>query len=281
MTPEQEREYARLLPKLVCAGDGPAIAAIFPDLSPPEAMAAQAFAGDKKSVAARCGVLGFSFPLWRFPAQGAVGTSLLEQFGMKRLSRVTDLRDANLPDPARDEFGVGFCIEKDDNYIEYRRAYLMCANQSGCLVIRNSSYFFGRDRLPWPAAFADDQKTFSGWQTLTPVDFADGNLFKTTLPSVASGLLDRLEAFDSDFFGWLLGDGVLPLCDYLRGKLQHGRGMPFIGWVANGLPPWMPVEVTPLTDDLINHLQRTPADFKREGYRLALLSGPNGDVPLA
>ena len=278
MTPEQEKEYARLLPKLARAGDVQGIAAILPELPLPEKMAAEVFVGDKQSSAARCGVLGFSFPLWRFPAQGARGASLLEHFGMARLDRATDLRDGSLPDPARDEFGVGFCIEYQGCYIEYRRAYLMCADKDGCLVIRNSSYFFGRDRLPSPVSFARGNKIIADWQAITPADFLDDGLFKPWRAGQANHLLECLEAFDARFFDWCIDGGLAHLSSFLRAKLEVGRGLPFVGWVADGMPPWMPVDVQPLTAELVEEL---PFTAKRQGYRLALLSGPTGDIPLA
>jgi len=110
------------------------------------------------------GRLTFSFQFWRFDACShpeRPESSLLEQFGFKRLQR-----------PATDQvFGPGFVLQarsrnsadtkSGENFlnrvspgtrVELRRGYLHISNpEHGTLIIRNSSRVFGRDLLDHPA----------------------------------------------------------------------------------------------------------------------------------
>jgi hypothetical protein len=202
---------------------------------------------------------------------------------MRRLSRPTDLRDAALPDPARDEFGAGFALETGGFYIEYRRAYLLCArlDAAGAVAIRNNSYFFGRDRLPHPVMASTQAGSAEEWQSLTAGDFNEGGRFQPLAGQNISGLVGRLQVFDAGLHQWLVTDGLPWLLAFLRAKLALGRGLPFIGFVEAGRPPWRPRDVEPLSERLIEHMAENPASLRRHGWHLALLSGPAGDVPLA
>ncbi len=272
-----EKELTRRFATLVQEGSFDALAET--PWPAPETMLAEAFTGDLPSITARCGVLGFSFPVWRFLTQGERGASLVEYFGMTRLSRPNDLRDATLPDPARDEFGIGFSCTKDGHYIEYRRAYILAAHpQRGCLIIRNNSWFFGRDRLPWPAAISLKKQSNAAWQAITAADFKDFMPIDQA-PDISAALLAIIENHDDQLHSWLLADGHPHLCAFLRAKITQGRGMPYLGWVKTGMPPWSPIDVQPLRESLVAQLVQAPQNFHRPGYRLTLLSGPGGDLP--
>lgn len=226
----------------------------------------------------RLGRLCFSFPRWRFLTQGAAGGSLVEHFGMTRLARPTDLRDASLPDPARDEFGVGFIKRQGDFYIEYRRAYLLCADftAGAAVLIRNSSYFFGRDRLP-QAVYA----RFGGVEeaallALAPQDIAAWQPWQSLGPeqkALVDELTKRLVRFDAALHAWLLDQGLPDTQAFLRAKLAAGRGMPYLGQVTEDMPPWFPAEALALSEEAIAAL----ATAKPQGF--TLLSGPSGDLP--
>lgn len=226
----------------------------------------------------RIGRLCFSFPRWRFLTQGQAGGSLVEHFGMTRLARPTDLRDASLPDPARDEFGVGFFMQQGGFYIEYRRAYLLCADlgAGAALIVRNSSYFFGRDRLPEAvyACFSGVNETML--RDLTLADVAGWTAWPSLTPAqkaAVEALVARLLAFDDGLHQWLLTGGLSHTQDFLRARLAAGRGMPYIGWVATDMPPWFPTRAEALSEEAIANL----ANAQAAGF--TLLSGPAGDLP--
>lgn len=234
----------------------------------------KAINGAGAGIHARLGALCFSFPLWRFPAQAEGGTSLLEQFGMRRLSRPTDLRDAALPDPARDEFGTGFVWQGYGTVIEYRRAYMLCATDDAALIVRNSSYFFGRDRLAAPVYMSFGGETPESLQALTRDDietrFSPWNEVPPEKTRLAENLVARLDAFEGSFQSWMHQDGLPAVQNFLRARLAAGRAMPHIGTVDAAMPPWFPQNVRALDDGVIDALGGAP---------FAMLSGPNGDLP--
>lgn len=247
---------------------------------------APAVTADAATLAA-VGRIGFSFPLWRFLAQGAAGMSLFEAYGLRRLTRENDLRDASLPDPARDQFGVGYWRQVGDVYIEYRRAYILLADLSagGGLIIRNSSWFFGRDRLPWAAGAVSGTRDVAGWQNIGTDDLTDEAvtrpLWQSAVPvDITRRLLAVFDAHEKDMQAWLAGAGFGPLHDFLQARLDAPRGKIYLASIAQGLPPWFPVRSDALTADSLARLRENPQCYSPEGYRLALLSGPSGDRPV-
>ena len=227
---------------------------------------------------ARLGRLGFSFPIWRFLAQGFNQSSLIEQFGMTKLKRNTDIADPTLPNPARDLFGTGFVVRDSGKYIEYRRAYIACANKNSAIIIRNNSYFFGRDRLPAPVYVSftplkdienlrpEDFDNLTRWQDITP---SAGNIERIET------LLNTLDNFDMKLNDWLKQDGLKALTEFLNSVKEP---KPFIGIIEKDMPPWFPKQVLPVTSGLLSGLK---AVFNVAGENKAvLLSGPTGDLPL-
>lgn len=291
----EEKDFSRQLPPIVRAGDGGAAVALAIKAALPERLALLNMQGldaatygalcraagigfaEIAPVYARIGRLGFSFPLWRFVMQSAEGApSLAERFGMTRLSRPTDLRDASLPDPDRDGFGVGFSVSLEGYYIEFRRAYLICADlrRHHALVIRNSSWYFGRDRLPWAFAFC---RAALDAEALAAFDAQKAALFQPALDEGSARdmepLLERLEAVDMDFNLWLrAGAGLAHLREFLA-RAAGGRAQPWLCAIDSHLPPWFPRPVS--LDE--NGLQGIGAQDRH--VRLALLSGQNGDWP--
>ncbi|HEY8963723.1 MAG TPA: hypothetical protein VIN59_04585, partial [Alphaproteobacteria bacterium] len=173
---------------------------------------------------ARIGRYGFSFPQWRYLAQNFNEKSILEKYGMKRLRRDNDVRDASLPDPQRDEFGPGFVWQSGGWYVEYRRAYVLAANEEAALLIRNNSYFFGRDRLPNAAYVAQgrfspeelqafdlpDLEKFTRWQDV---------LSNPSLVQQAQKILDYLDIFEMRMTQWMMGSGRRHLLEFMQYKL--------------------------------------------------------------
>ncbi|MDE1151841.1 MAG: hypothetical protein PW788_04815 [Micavibrio sp.] len=223
-------------------------------------------------ICARTGRYGFAFPQWRFLSQGFNGKSLLEHYGFIRLARNNDVRDASLPprDPARDEFGAGFVKTSGDLTVEYRRAYILCARHTAAapaaLVIRNSSYFFGRDRLPAPAYVAWENIPPAVLQNLNIENFGNKGLFQPLhngLPldklQHLQTILDHMDAEDMSLSRWLTGQGQSQLMAFLA----HMATIAPIhcAHIDPQLPPWFPLDEA--------------ADTK-----LVLLSGPSGDLPV-
>lgn len=272
---------------------------------------------------ARLGHYGFSFPKWRFTSmRGGDTPSLLEQFGMQRLVRENDVRDASLPssNPQRDELGAGFCWHNNEWYVEYRRGYIVVSQQTGetpiTLVIRNSSYFFGRDRLPAPVYVSqvplspeqlqainvdmlESSGMFARWQDIAKHDAAAaGKVGKATMQA-----LDYLDAFDANLSHWMASDGPCAhvagagpdhsaatetgglgaLKQFLAARAEAARasGKPalYVGYVPAGQAPWSPKQVQALSDEVAAHPLQGACDGVSKG-ELTLLSGPQGDLPV-
>lgn len=243
---------------------------------------------DLKSLAdvcSRIGRLGFSFPQWRFVCLGIGGKSLIENFGMERLQRETDIRDAELPpyDPNRDKYGVGFVFEESDWYIEYRRAYIVCSHSSeensATVIIRNNSYFYGRDRLPAPFYVSWEPISAEVLKDLDDSSLSKGGVFVRLQDMLRSSselsvseksrrlcnLLDFIDDFDSKLSLWLRagmpikstsrfdvinnsvgqGAGLDHLRDFLSKALSQHRERgketaPFyITEINKDMPPWL------------------------------------------
>ncbi len=232
---------------------------------------------------AQIGALAFSFPLWRFISQRTQGMdSVIEAMGYTRLNRASDLRDAALPDPARDELGVGFVRARGGAYVEYRRSYILYASQQGALLVRNSSYFYGRDRLRHAVYIADPQVPQETLENLTATQIDSGALFaplSTGRGEQAAALVAGFMRHENALHDWVWGEGLGVTLDFLRDKLQSRRGMPYIGIVKKGWPAWTPQRVVALDDGVIDDIARgiyAPQD----GGRIVMLSGPAGDFPL-
>lgn len=232
---------------------------------------------------AQLGALAFSFPLWRFISQRTQSMdSIIEAAGYQRLTRDTDLRDAALPDPARDELGVGFARPRGGAYVEYRRSYVLYASQLGALLVRNSSYFYGRDRLRHPVYLADPIVPLETLQGLSAAQIDSGELFKP----LTSGHGAQVAALTAGFMrhenalhDWVWGEGLPVTLDYLRDKLQAKRGMPYIGCVKKGWPAWQPRHVVALDEGVIADIAQ--GIYAPDGdERIVMLSGPSGDFPL-
>lgn len=251
----------------------------------PEDMALQA-----AQICTRMGAYGFSFPLWRFLAQRAADMpALLEQYGFSRLVRASDVRNAALlrHDPAHDLFGVGFWREDAAWIVEYRRAYLLCAcrmpDDAAVVVIRNNSYFFGRDRLPAPVYAAFGAVSSAALQGLGADSFKSGLL--TPWPQAlavrdalgaceklrrTARLLQRLDSEEQAISGWLCGVGRGAAAAFAAGCAPF-----YAGLISAQAPPWFPHQVAPVTPEHLATLQVQGA----AGTKLAFLSGIHGDFP--
>ncbi len=250
------------------------------------------------------GRIGFSFPQWRFLAQGFDnGPSMLERFGMKKLERSTDIRDASLPknDPNRDKYGVGFVHHDGDVTIEYRRAYILCSSREpgreASLIVRNNSYFFGRDRLPSAALVSWQHLQPSDLEALDESSFADGGPFVPWQKAFSADdaqtlrnkmfriehLLERIEYFDKNMNVWMIqapeGKAALNAlaADGLKKQQASGKTEPifYLAAVDDRMPPWFPRFAMPA-----NELQQYGIPHTEACEKLLLLSGPDGDFPI-
>lgn len=247
-------------------------------------------------LSADLGRLGFSFPQWRgltqrFNGASVVeGASLVERYGMTRLFRANDVRDAALAlsDPARDNFGPGFAIETDRHYIEYRRAYILCSHQDAAnpaaILIRNNSYFFGRDRLAHPAYVSLRPLTIKDLQAVDARmnGFEDWRSFlKAPPPRSLQKIRDLITALDKHdlcLSRWLLADGF----EDLRSFAAQPRPTPWhLAQLSATMPPWYPRVSQPLTPTLLHSLDRAALAHALRGHgeKLALLTGAQGDFP--
>lgn len=265
-----------------------AISPLFSNMASPAAAALAA-------VAARAARYGFCFPRWRFLTQRAGNMpALMESYGFERLERATDVRAPDLPrsNPARDLFGIGFVREVDGWVIEYRRAYLLCARRGdtgAAVVIRNSSYFFGRDRMPQPLYAAWGDVLPQELHALDERSFEQGGLFApwpealTQRPDIPAAdkirrlqaLIDRLDAEEKALSGWICHDGAAAV----KGFIAAAGGV-YIALADAASPPWFPAAAAPAGAAHFDALRSelAAADGK-EARVIAFLSGPAGDFP--
>jgi NH3-dependent NAD+ synthetase len=259
---------------------------------------------------ARLGNYGFSFPQWRFLTQKySTQPSLAEQFGMTRWVRTTDVRDSSLPpaNPNRDFLGTGFSTQRGDVFIEYRRSYIVVskATASGTttLVIRNNSYYFGRDRLSEAVYFSLEPQSIEDLTALMPERLDSSGAFHpwpqflTTSQEIpladkirrVENLLKSLDDFNLEMDQWLKRNGFTALKEFLEQKLMESERSPsrkpplYLAVVAGASPSWFPKSVTPVTAAILGGL-KNPEDLAArlqlgQDERLVLLTGEHGDFP--
>ncbi len=274
------KSVTRLLPRIILENDIAAKRDLSAKIAGIDALLPEKLILSENPCEARIGRIGFSFPKWRFPARGFDGASLLERFGMQKLKRDTDIADVNLPDPARDLFGTGFCKEDDGTYIEYRRAYILAADENMAIIIRNNSYYFGRDRLASPVYVSLDPPDIKTMQDITQdnltgfVRWQDVSLQKQT---AMTGLLDRIDHFDAGIDRWLVNEGWPQLEKFLILRASEGKA-PFVTGINPALPPWQPVFAM-TAEEAVQNPGRLHRDLREKNLTIALLSGKNGDLP--
>lgn len=222
------------------------------------------------------GRLGFSFPLWRFPAMKVGNTTLLERAGMLRMSGAGDA-----------DLGQAFWWEDDGGWrFELRRACAVATSPPGgpgTLVIRNSSRHWGRDRLAAPAYWTGEDVSFEDLRVLTAAGIAADGRFEPLPGRLLSGgdaaimimigdLIRRFDAFDLELSRRVADERELVRFAY--DLAAEGRAMPWLAAVPADEPPWRPSGAVLLDQALAAGLARLP-----EGWKAALLSGPDGDLP--
>lgn len=280
---------------------------------------AQAQDAEEAMINARLGMLGFSFPRWRFTAQGMGGPSLLEQFGMTRLARTSDRFDpAAPPTPQNDRLGTGFVTHGSNGTFELRRSYILCADRTAedgiSIVIRNNSWFFGRDRLPAPVYVAwrglkreeleaVDERTLTGpgpWQAWpAALEDRDGTPPRAEKLRRIAGALDHIDDCLYSMDSWLhIPEGRAALADTIATACarQQAQGKDTPPFYLTALPaaeaPWQPQASVAATAAIASALRGRNAQEQDElkdlfsrlaqpGMRLELLSGPAGDFPAA
>lgn len=251
------------------------------------------------SISRSVGAIGFSFPTWRYISQRFNDKSLIEHYGFERLQRETDVRDASLPysNPERDEFGTGFVTDFYEGvYIEYRRAYILFSvkekgNQSSFLV-RNSSYFFGRDRLPHPAYYSFESMDSSDLKNLNheSVDrffkpVSKVGFEKTDDITKLKDILDSFKTYDYLSSRWLLDRGRDHFVSFLKSALdvqkkkKSDKVPMYLSWIDGDMPPWFPLKTLPVTHELVDKVAQGHVDGLRTA-RPVLLTGKNGDFPI-
>lgn len=271
------------------------------------------------AITSRIGLAGFSFPAKRFTTQGfAGGPSLIERAGFTRQSRDSDLRDAGLSksNPQRDELGTGFTWTDGAWHVEQRRAYVLFSDLSAeapvTLIIRNSSYYFGRDRLKNAAYVSFDKKSPQELLALTAADIDNPQHFTPwqNAPeageklSRAASALDALDAIDCKFSQWLRtnkgsvkfkspfpaldglfnnGGGLNHLRALLKEKLmQHinderAASPLYIAQLDPGhAAPWQPHSICPVTADTLAQLKSAQDGVAIKDDKLRKLFHPVG-----
>lgn len=236
---------------------------------------------------ARIGAWTFSFPCWRFPAVTFDGACLLERFGMRRLARKTD-RKIGPDGKAMDDLGTGYATVFGESRIELRRSYAAVTHRSqgseATLIVRNSSRYFGRDRLDATAYACFEPLDDEEIENLTADGLVADPRFSAWPDGVSAALperivqvdrmLDILSAFDGDFSRWMTGTGAVflqGLADHLAVKAVPDAGnLPWLAWIEPGMPPWFPGRPQSIADAV-------PCPLP--SGRAVLLSGPEAQLP--
>ncbi|MGQ0527991.1 MAG: hypothetical protein ACT4OY_08205 [Alphaproteobacteria bacterium] len=254
-------------------------------------------------ISARFGRYTFSFPQCRYLSQSFNESSLLERYGMQRLKRDTDIADPTLPEPDKDLFGPGFRWNDDEWYVEYRRAYVICSRLSetrpATIVIRNSSYYFGRDRLAAPAYVSWKSFTSSDLENLNPHSFDSSGPFTRWQDVFAGGAasndkvqqisetFDFLDRFDEKVSHWIGHEGFDDLKKFLETRLPlpYPSAIPYLAVVDKGMPPWFPKASVLVTPELVELMQEGALDellllAENPNHKFVLLSGASGDLPV-
>jgi hypothetical protein len=169
------------------------------------------------------GLLAHAFRFWRFDTAGGP-ESLFAKFGFK-------------PSPARandSKYGKGYYISANSHpelgleagaVIEFRRGYLAVSSPSfGTLIVRNSSFVFGRDTLPHAAYFSPNHY---GEKELLAVDPASSSSFQKILDpnlyrnnkSIATkleGLLNQIFKVKQEYANWKFNpNGFTPSGEFI------------------------------------------------------------------
>ncbi len=277
--------------------------------------------GKLAKITAHIGQYAFSFPAKRFTTQRfGDSPSLIELAGFERQDRNTDMRDPSLPpaNPTRDELGVGFVWCDTDYYIELRRSYLLISNLStetpATLLIRNSSHFFGRDRLTHPAyvsfkpldkeallnldaAQLNNPDIFTPWQNIAKVSddikadlsavelllhFADDvDLKFSAWLRDAKGRLRFKSDFDSinnmftDTNGYTALRALLKDCLLKHIAAERGGSPLYLAQLDAGhIAPWQPHRISPVTANTLAMLKSYQDGLKIEDEKLNTLFSP-------
>jgi NH3-dependent NAD+ synthetase len=246
---------------------------------------------------ARIGNYGFSFPRFRYLTQHAgENASLVEQFGMQRLTRDTDLRSALLPDPDKDLLGAGFAWQDDKWYVELRRSYIVCANMSEqnptTIVMRNNSYYYGRDRLSAPVYVSYESVTPADIQAITPEMLDNSGRFtkwqdvfkhKDSLEAAdklkrVESALGYLDGFEQNMNQWLKATGpteqkpvagpdhstseskggyqaLVKFLEHKSVQSATGKQSVFLGNVDEHKAPWFPKSSIMVTPQLVEQMK--------------------------
>ena len=240
---------------------------------------------DLASVLGAAGIFSFSFPIWRFLSQrlttpeGESIPALLEYAGMERLARETDIH-SDEEGKKVDWLGTGYLTVQSDFEVEYRRAYIrVTAPDEGSLIIRNSSYFFGRDRFEHPAYFSLKSIPSEQLKALTPLD-VDGQKkflpltsqqFWNSSPADVSDAVSKLFTltkillehennltkwvFDSHASSPQYSPGFSVLLNNLAERIMYAEVnpgfskyiLPVLGFIDPQSPPWFPYHTLEVT----------------------------------
>ena len=242
------------------------------------------------------GRLGFSFPLRRWMAVSyPEAPSLLNAFGMETVRRDTD-RDIN----GKDIMGSGFRMLTDDFYTEYRRSYIRFSDTKLGVIIRNSSYYFGRTALRHPVYIHlgnDSPNGPSGdihTDNIEEAGFLPLHKIAPLLLGHAdnlTNLMNRWNAFEIELTRTVLTSTGYCFPDLLHWLNVHLKNLPdnkpspiFITTVKRELPPWFPEHAVQLNGEILNALKRVESSLYpvlypcQESYP-ALLSAASGDLP--
>lgn len=169
------------------------------------------------------GLLAHAFRFWRFDTAGG-SESLFAKFGFK-------------PSPPRSNdniYGKGYFISANthpelgldsETVIEFRRGYLSVSSPSfGTLIVRNSSFVFGRDTLPHAAYFSPLYFSETELLSMDPANSSnfkkilDPNLYREnkSIATKLEGLLNQIFKIKKEYANWKFNpEGFTPSGEFI------------------------------------------------------------------
>jgi hypothetical protein len=161
------------------------------------------------------------------------------------------------------------------------------------MIIRNSSYYFGRDRMSEAAYVSFEPVSVEELQALEPVQLGKKYIpwrdvvnAPLSLPLDQRGkraldLVKGLEDFNLRFNQWQRSEGASEFLDLLAAKVDSAPM--YLGIIEGSAPSWQPTSVQKVTPELIQTLRTKGLEATLTGFtaksRIILMASPNGDLP--
>jgi hypothetical protein len=314
---EIEAELAAAIQSQPHAFEEQAISRLFPNIDPSHDSETRSCL---REAAVIIGQYAFAFPGWRLPAMrtpynGGELPSMFERHGFAKVRRPTDTRTSSTEGASEDWLGSGYqsqpgtpaleavrsvgidpcCVS-----VEYRRTYpLISIDGVGSALIRNSSYYFGRDRFRRAAYMSEQALTPPEADTLCPemldgesprmeAVFGDGNTWDLSRAQKLRLLLSAFRVIDDALFS---ADNIVKDLSERMAASPSAPPAAILGVFDAETPNWSPLFSLRATPEILAELRSgrmkdaspavaafiaEAAKYKRS---VRIMSSVNGDLP--